>query len=195
MSENDDSFTPTTLPGKERARTGNGVPDHVEFENTGEIVKAVLATGASEDLMSAFVKKAAEHFATSTGGGGGDSPSKHAKSIKRHNWLAVIMAALLGPGGAIAVIYATSDRAKANTQEVEHLKDATKSIEPRMVKTEDDVRLIRVNVGQMKTSVDAVQMQQTDIASGIEELKKENVNRLKSELEDARRELRQERNR
>ena len=193
MAEEDNSPTPTTLPGKpvRLITPPNGVPTHVEFEDTGEVAAPLYLAASATDNAEAFLESLAKKLVSH--GGGGDGP-KHAKSIKRHNWIAVIMATLLGPGGAIAVIYATSDRSKANSQELEHVKDAAKSIEPRMEKTEEDVRLIRVNVGQMKTSVDAVQVQQTAIAEGIEELKGENVKRLKDELEDAKRELRRARN-
>lgn len=188
----DPTPTPTTVPGRPRTETPtNGVPVEREFVDTGEVAAPLYLAASSMDNAEAFLESLAKKLVTH--GGGGDGP-KHAKSIKRHNWLAVIMAALLGPGGAIAVIYATSDRSKSNSQEVEHLKEATKAIEPRMEKTEEDVRFIRVDVGKMKTSVDTMATEQTAIASGIEELKGENVKRLKDELADAKRELRRARN-
>jgi len=100
------------------------------------------------------------------------------------------MAALLGPGGAIAVIYATSDRAKSNTQEVEHLKDAAKSAVPRIEENEKQIRLIQVDVSGINKAMGDVKESTDAIAGGIEELKKENVTRLKNELDDANREIR-----
>ena len=193
----EDSPTPTTLPGKpKRAQSSNGVhddavPAYVPFENTGEVANKLFAAvegspGSAEDFLESLARKLVAHG----GGGGGDAPAKHAKSIKRHNWLAVVMAALLGPGGAIAVIYATSDRAKSNTQEVEHLKEATKAVAPRVEKNQEQIRLIQVDVSGINKSMGDVKTSQSEIASGIEELKKENVTRLKNELDDANRELR-----
>jgi len=170
---------------------GEAVPTHIEFENTGEVAaplwQAANETGSAEAFLNSLAVKLAEHGG---GGGGGDEPAKRTKQIKRSNWLAVLMATLLGPGGAVAVIYATSDRAKENSQEVKHLKDTNGSLLPRLDKTEEDVRYIKVRVSEVKTQMGEVQTQQTSIANGIEELKNENINRLKSELDDARRELR-----
>lgn len=202
MQEDVTDPTPTTAPGKRASSQGNlrdfPAVDEFPFEDTGQfstnLYSRLEATGPDEggikpeDFIDFLASKIASHGGS--GGGDGGDGKAHVKQIKRHNYLAVIMAALLGPGGAIAVIYATSDRAKANSAQVEHLNEATKAMEPRMEKTEESVRLIQVNVGKMKTSVDAVQIQQTDIAAGIESLKQENVNRLQRELDTANRELR-----
>jgi hypothetical protein len=96
------------------------------------------------------------------------------------------MALFLGPGGAVAVVYATSDRSKDNTREIEILKP----LPERVSISEGAIIEIRSSVKTFSEAVSAVQTQQSDILSGIEELKSENVNRLKQELRDARRELR-----
>jgi len=182
---------------------GNGVvsvPAEEEFEDTGRVSRAFhtqLKEGAAamaghgeigynpDQFIDTIAKKLIEH-GSGGGGGGGVPPEVHKKQIKRHNWIAVIMAAILGPGGALTVIYATSDRSKANSMKIEQVE----KLEPRVKQTEEDVRYIKASVKGVSEKVDTAMVQQTAIAAGIEELKDENVNRLKEELDEAKRELR-----
>lgn len=168
---------------------GDGtVVEPIPFETTDEMASALYdATKSTPVKPEDFIDRLADKLASHGGTSGGVA---HVKTIKRHNWVAVAMATLLGPGGAIAVIYATSDRAKSNSIEVEHLKKAGKEIVPRIEKTEDSVNAIKVKVETIDTSMNAIETSQAEIATGIQELKRENVNRLKSELADAKRELR-----
>lgn len=184
---------PNSTPADGSPPLDLAVPETIELEETGKVStqfyeQAQAATEGGEDMrQSEFIESIAKKLIQHGGGpGDGDGPVKLAKSIKRHNWLAVIMAVLLGPGGAIAVIYATSDRSKANSHKVEELK----KLEPRVEKTEDDIRYIRARVGEVGTRMDEVKADQTEIVEGINELKQENVDRIKAELKEARAELR-----
>ena len=198
--ESDDA--PSTRPIRVvRPVSSDGIVENViPFEETGRIASALKNDASIIDKMrqSDFVEAVALKLIEKGAPGGSDGgipPEKYAKSMKRHNWLAIVMSLLLGPGGAIAVIYATSDMAKANSKEVEHLKESSRTaIWPRIEKTEESVRLIRIQVDTIKTSVKQIKGSNADIVKGIQELKKENLNRLKDELDDARRELRRERN-
>ena len=184
--------------------SAEAVPEPIPFENTGEVASAIYeAVQGEEEVPENFVvelgkvlhaHRTAERPAVDLA-----AQADRSKSDRLHNWITGILAILLGPGGAIAVIYATSDRAKANSAQVEHLKKTTESFEPRLAKTEEDVGLIQTDVGKLNESMGGLKHQFKtqigDIAKGIKELKQENVNKLTDELEDARRELRRERNR
>lgn len=184
---------PNPTPAEDAQLLDLAVPETIEFEETGKVStefyqQAQAATEGGSDMPRAeFIEAVAQKLIQHGGGrGDGDGPVKFAKSIKRHNWLAVIMAVLLGPGGAIAVIYATSDRSKANSHKVEELK----KLEPRVEKTEEDIRYIKARVGEVGASMEEVKADQTEIVDGINELKQENVDQLKAELKEARWELR-----
>ena len=144
--DEDTPSTPVTRPGNPRASSSDerdGVPCYAESDDTGKVSQALCSamqdrddTVTPETLLDVLVEK------LSNANGNGDDPKKHADSIRAHNRLAVFMAILLGPGGALAIVYATSDRSKSNAYEVEHLK----KMEPRIEKTEKEVRFIRVRV-------------------------------------------------
>lgn len=178
--------TPVTVPGKPtRLESVDGIPNQVEYERTGEVARTLYSAAEnSSGTAEAFLESLAEKLkGDGNGGDGGIPPDKHAKSLKRHNWITTLVVLLLGPGGAFAVIYATNDRSKSNTEDV-------KAMKPRVEKAESDVRIIRVRIGDMQGSMNGIKTQQTVIAEGIEDLKKENVTRLQQELKDAKRELR-----
>ena len=99
----------------------------------------------------------------------------------------ILLGALVCTGGPLAVIYTTQDNSKANTEQIEAMK-------PRMDQVESDVRFIKGRVGDIDKSVGTIKKDMKGIAGGIGELKEENVNRLKEELEDAKQALRRERN-
>lgn len=196
--------TPVTLPGRRLRRAesklevSEAVPEPIEFENTGQIVSAVMAAG-NEDLMSAFVQKAAEAFAASNGGNGngnGGDPEKTLKEIKRHKWLAALMALLFGSGGMVGSYYALKALAASNADRVQAVEVDAKATKQRIEKNSDDIRLIRVNVNGINESVGGMKDQQTAIVDGIEDLKQENVDRLEKENAKLEREIRRlERNR
>lgn len=182
--------TPVTLPGARIVRaespTLSGVPEEVEFENTGKIVSDLIASGASEDLMSAFVQKAAEAFAASSGGGGDDdsNPEKTLREIKKHKWLAALMALLFGSGGMVGSYYALKAQAASNTEKVEQVEAAAKATEPVIEKNTDDIRLIKVDVSNINKSVGEMKTQQTAIVNGINTLKKEAQTEKQTRLEE-----------
>lgn len=181
---------------------GNGAVAGTFEEDTGRhnlntVMSAAIA-GTMDDLDlqtptggSNIVDQMAEvlaeliHQKKPGGGDGGVPPEKHAKSIKRHNWAAIILALILGPGGALTVVYATSDRSKANSIKLEQVE----KIEPRVEKVEDSVELIQVDVSRMGSKVDSVEATQKVIVDGIEELKQENVESLKDKNARLEREL------
>ena len=208
----DDEDTPVQVPFLRPPKNGSqrgslddlqGVPVALPFEESDRFSKVLLGsvenTAAklssedepavtSNDILDVLAKKLVKHGG---GGSGGMPPEAFKKQNAKHNWITVILALLLGPGGAFAVIRAMDDRSKSN----EHgIKAVTKTIDedfkPRMEKTEKDVNYIKIRIGKVDEKVDKAMTQQTTIVDGIEELKKENVNRLKDELDDARRELR-----
>jgi len=211
----DDDTTPVTAPGRRLSSVPGGatipdglmaadvsVPEHVEFEETGKIAAAfeeklqeVEGSPMEQSaLITALAEKLLEKGGGSAGGGGsGVPPEEHAKSIKRHNWGTIILAALLGPGGFITAWYALVDRSKDNSAKVEQLDAASKSMDERVEQTEKDVKYIKVRVGEVSSTMSNIQVQQTEISNGIKALKQENVQRLERELQDARRELRRRR--
>lgn len=196
-----------TAPASAAAARGRvpATPLYVEPEDTGrQNLRTMLSSAktgelklqkphGSQDPVEQMVDTLASLLAARTGDGssGGVPPEVHKKQIKRHNWLAVALAMVLGPGGALTVVYATSDRSKANEMKVEAAaKDIDDDIKPRLDRTENDVADIKEHIGKIDEKVSTAMDQQKVIVDGIEELKKENVDRLKQELRDARRELR-----
>lgn len=156
------------------------VPVPIAFEDTGKFPRALCSAVQGGNTVTPD---------GDGGGGNSDAPDRHAESIKKHNLITILLTLLLGPGGAIAVVYATSDRAKANSYEVKHLK----TLEPRVDNAEKEIHIIKADVSGINQSMKEVKASSKAIAVGIEELKQENVNRLKSELEDAKREIRRHR--
>lgn len=176
------------------------------FEDTGKFAAALYdhvekasaeyaATGggplSADNFLDVLAEKITKHGGGGGGGNGGVPPETHKKSIKRHNLVAVLLALVLGPGGAFAVLQAMDDRSKTNTHEVKSMKaEVEDDVKPRLDKVEESVDLIRVDVSKMGKSVQNFDKQQTAIVEGIDELKQENVKRLKDELDDMRRENR-----
>lgn len=171
---------------------GNGTADVVEFEDSSPIHAALPGIPKASDIAKALIDL--------SGGGasappaGSVPPEVHKKQIKRHNWAAVVLAMLLGPGGAFAVINTMDDRSKANEMKVEQVEKSSKSMDERVEKVEDDVRYIKVRVGDLDTKVDRAMVQQQVIVEGIEQLKEESVRdrekRLREENERLRDRLR-----
>lgn len=176
----------------ERALTPpNGIPIVRRFEDTGEIEVAVAEAVASEQdtgvALAKMILAAVRGEGGKGGGNGNQAGAKYVKEIKRHKWVAAIMALLLGPGGAIAVVYATSDRSKANAAKVE----SHDAFGPRIADTESAVEEIRSDIGKIQLNVSGAKLQQTEILKGIGELKKENITRMTDELSETKRLLRQ----
>lgn len=175
------------------ALPSSGVPEHREFENTGEVATAVAAAVASdEDTMTALAKLiiSSQPSQDGGGGGGGDAGVKVLKDIKRHKWLAALMAMVLGPGGMTATYYAIKDRGIANESAVQQLTQDAIEIHPKIESNTDDIRLIKVDVSKINKSVDDMKTQQTAIANGIESLKQVNVDRLEKENDKLERKIR-----
>jgi hypothetical protein len=188
--------TPTAKPGGFHPADSSAIPKAVVFERTDRLSKdlynAVSGDDSEESALTPenFIEQLAEKLGEMTGGGGGGGGGQTKKEAKKQNIVAILLMLLIGPGGAMAVIYATRDEARSNTQDVEYLKKASKKLEPRVEDTEDNIRLIKVRVGTIDKSINAIETSQTAIAGGIEELKQENVKRLQDELDEAKRELR-----
>ena len=165
------------------------------MEDTGRIRAAMATASESEGAVLAIAEnlhRLQQQYGGGNGGGG-VPPEVHSKQIKRHNWIAVLLAAVLGPGGALGVIYATRDQTKTNSAEIEHNGKQVERLEPRVKASEDGIQFIKNKVKANGATIGEMRTEQTAIHSGIEELKKENVNRLKEELDDAKRELRRRR--
>lgn len=111
---------------------------------------------------------------------------RYVKEIRKHKWVGALLAALLGVGGAVGGAVTATDRSEVNQVEVKNIKEANKALDIRVSGTESDIQ-------DIKTSVFAIETSQAIMASGIGELKKENVDRLKEELEEAKREIRRHR--
>jgi len=186
MSVNNEDLLPLDLV----QTPSNGVPNTRRFENTGEVELAVSAAVDSDENTAEALARLILG-ARSIGGGGGDGDggevgAKYVKEIKRHKWVAALMAMLLGPGGALAVVYATSDRSKANEAKAK----SHDAYGPRITKTEAAVAEIQGDIAKIETSVASAKTQQTKILSGIGELKQENIERVEDELADTKRLLR-----
>lgn len=154
------------------------VPKHRAFEDTGEVLQVLNAETDPMESLAKLIMDAAEQTPEKV-------TKKNQKSIKRHNWITLLMALTLGPGGAVAVVWATSDRSKANAQSVEQLK----GLQPRVDQNDKALRQITQDVADNKTAIAAMGAQQGKILSGIDELKKENVNQLKQGLAETKQEL------
>lgn len=167
----------------------NGVPRERRFVDTGAVETAVAeAVDSEENTVEALAKLilGSQPAPGGSGGGDGSNEAKVVKEIKRHKWIAALMALLLGPGGAIAVVYATSDRSKANAASIE----AHKAFGPRITETEAAVAEIKQDIGKIQTDVKTGKDQAAKILTGIDELKKENINRMTDELKETKRLLR-----
>lgn len=184
----------TTNPGGPR----NGVVEHVDFEETGKVLSMMAHRVAGDEDEDKLVD-AMERLLVKRGGGGGDGDDpgeRYVKEIRRHKWIAAVMALILGPTGMVGAYYAIRDRSIANASGVEALKkqvngdDTHPGIAPRVLEAEESIRLIKVRVGTIDKSMKSIETSQTAIQGGIEELKAENVKRLEDELSEARRELR-----
>jgi hypothetical protein len=181
---------------------GNGAAVDIEFEDSSplhaavdEAVGVIASMPKAEEIAAHIVK-------LSRGGGGGgngngdddDSHRRRAaddkKAKRKHSALIGVISVLFGSGGAMGVVYATSDRSKANEIKVEAAAKHIENFEPRLDKTEGDIQYIKAEIKDFGEDVDTAMVQQKVIIEGIEDLKKENVNRLQDELRDARRELR-----
>ncbi len=102
-----------------------------------------------------------------------DELTERLQPKKRNTLVTLLVGAIVCTGGPLAVVYTTQDTSEANSAKIE-------ALEPRLKQVEK-------HVGAIKTDMEG-------IAGGIDELKEENVNRLKTELEDAKQALRRERN-
>lgn len=116
------------------------------------------------------------------GGGGGKPPSKHSSLIT----IAIgLIAAIASAAGGYAVLKAT-------------VADNTTRIERHEAKPmhDDDAKYmseVDKHVGVIEDRLANVEKGQAAIARGIDELKQENINRLKADLEKAEAELRRRR--
>ncbi len=199
MAAVDDNPT-MTLPGRlvvPRAESNGltAVPCEVEVEETGKLstslYEAVQGDQAvtPENFLEQLAGKISE-LSAGDGGGGGDAPEKHAKSIKRHNWITVIMALLLGPGGIVTAMYVMDGRSKSNEKEVQVLRAADAIQKPKVDKNTEDIQQLKSDVKGINESVGEMKGQQTTIVEGITALKQEKVDKLEADLARAERELR-----
>lgn len=177
----------------------NGVPKHRRFENTGAIEMAVKEAVASEEnTVEALAKLilGSQKSNDSGDGNGGDAGAKVLKDAKKHKWLVAIMALILGPGGMTATYYAIKDRGIANEAAVEQLTKDAIDIHPKIESNTEDIRLIKVDIGKINTSMETGVKTQKKMLEGIESLKQVNVTRLEKENDKLERKIRAlERNR
>lgn len=167
---------------------GNGtVTTDIDFVDTGPVRRSLVESMAGENpsVTAHEIAKALWDLSPSgDGSGGGGIPSDtHVKQIKKHNWATVILAVVSALGVAIGSYYATEARSKHNERQIIKHDSAIEQ-------NTDDVRYIKVRVKSIDDTLTEAKKKQSVILDGIEELKSENVNRLKEELRDARRELR-----
>lgn len=138
----------------------NGIPQEVEREQTDPNIRAALQTATVTDVARALVDQA--------------------KPDQRQNKLLIaLMAALLGPGGALAVVYVSDSRSKDNAEVIREIK-------PKVEANSQAVREIGDKIGTVAT-------EQIEIGRSIKAMEDKNVRRLEKELEEARRELRRRR--
>lgn len=107
-----------------------------------------------------------------------------AGEIKRHKWLAIPLAAMMGIGGAGAGVYATTEKATT----APHRTD--EALGSKVEANSARIREVSEDIQDLTESVDTAIAAQSDIASGIRQLKAESLDQLKSDLADAKRELR-----
>lgn len=175
----------------------NGVPRDRRFENTGAVETAVSRAVASEEnTVTALAKLIlASQPANNTadggaGAGGGDDGEKSLRAIKKHKWLAAIMALVLGPGGMTATYYAIKDRGIANESAVQQLRKDAAVIHPKIEENTKDVQLIKIDISKIERSVMDLKKQNTSIAAGVESLKQVNVDRLEKQNDRLERKIR-----
>jgi len=187
----DMDIIPTNVPLDELLKnepeaSGNGaVDDPWACEDTGDVRAAIL--GATRDDGAA--SRVTTHDIATTlmelmdGSGGGGRGGSHVKQIKRHNLGTILAVVISVVGGGVGSYYALVDRSK-------HNEEAAEQNAKRIDETEKDVKFIKVKVNDIDNSMDKMSIEQTVIKDGINELKKESINELKDELQDAKRELR-----
>ncbi len=106
-------------------------------------------------------------------------------SQKKQNLMAILMMAVIGPGGAMAVLYATRDQSKDNATKVEALKIGADKLEPRVEAVERSILGIQDSIKVLPA-----------MATGIKDLNEEKTQRIKDKiekLETENRELRRKR--
>lgn len=172
-----DDDTPNLLPGN------GAVPHTVEPEDTGEILLSAAGDLSNAELIQSFI--AAIDRKLSSGDSGGGAP-KHVKQIKRHNWMTALAVLLFGSGGIVAAHYATEARSKTNSEAIQAHDVAIKDNTTRIVQ-------IKYSLDSVGAEVSKAVEGQREIANGIRELKQENVDSLKAELRELRRERRRDR--
>ena len=159
----------------------------IEFEDSSPLHAAVEGMPKAREIAIELINLSGDG---GSGGGGHRRAGDDKKARRKHSALIGVISVLFGSGGAMGVVYATSDRSKANEIKIEAAAKSVDNLEPRLNKTEGDIRYIKAEIKGVGEDVDKAMVQQTAIIEGIEDLKKENVNRLQDELRDARRELR-----
>lgn len=164
----------------------NGVVNARDWEDTPALRKSAWnhieasasPEDAAEDIASAFFRKMME------GGGSAPPPTAPPKlSPIKSKTIAALVLLIVGPGGGLAVFYAMDNRSKSNQEQVESLAPIVKAHTVQIGELSGDVQVLG-------DTVDRAMAGQKVIVDGITELKSENIDRLKSELREAKRALR-----
>ena len=176
---------------------GNGATpeDLVEFEDSGPVRGALYASLAGNPNAPSAHDIAKALFEYGGGGppGGGVPPDQHVKTVKRHNWITALLVLLFGSGGVFTTMKMTEAKADTNHESIEKLKKTNvEDFEPRIKANEESVRLIRVDINDVKEEISGdpltgkagIKQDVAKIADGIEALKKENQTRKQQELEE-----------
>jgi hypothetical protein len=144
-----------------------------------------LAAQEGTRLSATEIAQAWIKLGGGNGNGSGVPPERHAKSLKRHNWMTTLLVLLFGSGGIVASYYATKHRSETNSTQIEEHK-----AKPMHDGAAEEYELIKVRIVGMETKFTAVEDGQLKITKGIDELKQENVKRLEDEKTALEREVR-----
>lgn len=169
----------------------DGIPTQRRFEDTADIKKAVDDAVASEGSTDQAL---ARLILSTMRPPDGDVGTKVLKDMKKHKWLAGLMALVLGPGGMIATYYAVKDRGIANEAAVTAIKEELRAGNVRERETTDEITLIKSDISKINTWFESAGTKHQLMLDGIQSLRQVNVTRLEKENDKLEQELRRQRN-
>jgi hypothetical protein len=144
------------------------------------------AVQSAEDFLDALAEKLVSKVGNGGGGGHQGPPRKEFLGLTAGSWIrtmaGMLIAGVITAGAWVLLVRDTLKEHGAQIEEHQALpmhKDASKAVE------EFDERL-----GTVETAVQSINTKQTQVISGIDELKKENLDKLKTETAELKAENR-----
>lgn len=168
-----------------RPDTDPGVRDAM-----ADVADALGVSSTAPGPGQPFVSELVSELLRQSGSGGDEPPPRVQKTLKRHNWAIAIVVGILAPSGIVASYYATKALAESNAAKIEK-HEATHDEHHDLIDANSEaVREIKGSVDSLADRIEEQTAQQTQLVESVDELKRENVNRLERERDELRREVR-----